>query len=354
MQSRLLWKLLGINLLVIGVAIVVVWLAIDYLAADYFMDLMKHYNISPIDTHQMFLEAVHRYLLWASVCALACAVVCSVVLTRKVLRPLSRMVEITRQIATGDYTARVQMASNDEVGKLARAFNRMAESLQRIEHLRRTLVMDVAHELRTPLTNVRGYLEALRDGVVPPSKEVFELLHEETLRLVTLVQNLLQFARAEAAQATLRRQTVVVQELIDHALDLFQSQFLAKNITVNTQFASDVDTVIADPEKLAQAIYNLIENAWQYTPSGGHVRITAARIPGALKLSIANTGEGIAQADLPFIFERFYRGEKSRSRAHGGAGIGLAIVKELIEAHGGRVGAESSARETRVWFTLPM
>jgi two-component system sensor histidine kinase BaeS len=354
MRIRLLWKLVGSTIPVIAVVMLVVWLAIDYLAADYFMTLMHEYNISPTDAHRMFLAAVHRYLLWASLGALVCAVLVSFVLTRKILAPLSRMTEVTRQIAAGNYTARIRSGTRDEVGQLAEAFNRMTDSLQRIERLRRALVMDVAHELRTPLTNLRGYLEALRDGVATPCRETFELLHEETLRLVTLVEDMLRLAKAEAARSTLRRQRVVLQDVIEHALDMLQPHFVAKEITVDTSGTSAVEVILADPDKLAQAVWNLLQNAWQYTPSGGTVRITTERAPAGLTLTVINTGEGIPQADLPFIFERFYRGEKSRSRERGGAGIGLAIVKELVEAHGGQVGASSSATETRVWFTLPV
>jgi signal transduction histidine kinase len=318
------------------------------------MVLMKQYNISPTNTHHMFLDAVHRYLVWASLSAMVLAVIFSFFLTRKVLRPLSQMTEITERIAAGDYTERVPLIARDEIGQLAAAFNRMTDSLRRIEHLRRTLVSDVAHELRTPLTNLRGYLEALRDGVASPSQETFELLHEETLRLVILVADLLDLTKVEAARTTLQKQRIVLQDLIDRDLEMFESQFVAKGISVKIQGINRLDSIMGDPDKLTQAMRNLFQNALQYTSPGGHVRITTEHIPGAIKLSVSNTGEGISQEDLPFIFERFYRGEKSRSRERGGAGIGLAIVKELIEAHGGQVGAETSANDTRVWFTLPV
>jgi signal transduction histidine kinase len=300
----------------------------------------------------MFLVAVHRYIAWASCFAVLCAMICSFVLTRKLLRPLSQITVISKQIASGNYSARVQLTSRDEVGQLAQSFNQMAESLQRIEHLRRTMVSDVAHELRTPLTNIRGYLEALCDGVVEPNTAAFELLHEETLRLVHLAEDLLQLTEADAARVTLRRREVVLQELIEQALDLFQPQFMAKEITVNTRLARR-DIVSVDPDKLTQAVRNVLHNAWQYTPCGGDVTIMVRAAAGSVTLSVVNTGEGISPADLPFIFERFYRGEKSRSRERGGAGIGLAIVKELIEAHGGSVGAESTPGTTRIWLTLP-
>jgi two-component system sensor histidine kinase BaeS len=353
MKSRLLWKLLGINILTIAVVILIVWLAIDYLASNYFMTLMKNYNISPTDVNQMFLDATHRSLIWATLATLTLAVILSFLLTRKVLTPLSQITATTKRIAGGNYESQVPISSNDEIGELAAAFNQMAESLQRVEQLRKSMVIDVAHELRTPLTNTRGYIEALRDKILPPSQETFELLHDETLRLVRLIEDLLQLARADASRGTLHQRKVNLQNLTSQALDIFQPKFAEREITVQAIISEVEGQVVADPEKLSQVLTNLFQNAWQYTPQGGHIRVFTERLPGKVKVVFANTGDGIAEKDLPFIFERFYRGEKSRSRDHGGAGIGLAIVKELIEAHGGEVGAENTPAETRIWFTLP-
>ena len=166
MRNRLIWKLLGINILIIGVVIIIVWLSIDYLAAGYFMTLMEKYHISPTSSHEMFVGAVHRYLIWASLGALVLAVALSFLIMKRILHPLTQMNEITRKIASGNYSASVPVKSHDEVGQLALAFNRMAESLQKIEQLRKTMMIDVAHELRTPLTNIRGYIEAFTDGIV--------------------------------------------------------------------------------------------------------------------------------------------------------------------------------------------
>ena len=354
MPGRLLWKLLGIHVLVIGLVILIVWLTIDYLAADYFMALMKQYKISPTDVHQMFLHAAHRYLLWASAAAFVFAVVLSLLLTRRVLHPLSRTIEMTTRISSGDYSARVHVRGGGEFAQLAAAFNRMADSLEAIEQLRKNMVVDVAHELRTPLTNIRGYLEALSDGVIPHSTSLFQSLHEETLRLVKLVDDLAQLARADAARLNLRRQPVSPRALVARALELARAQFDAKDIAVHLGEAGDGLEVMADPQCVAQAASNLLQNAWQYTPSGGTVTVATSTRPGEVELAFTNTGDGIAAHDLPFVFERFFRGEKSRSRDLGGAGIGLAIVRELIEAHGGRVGVRSSESETTVWFTLPV
>jgi signal transduction histidine kinase len=248
----------------------------------------------------------------------------------------------------------VPVTTQDEVGRLAAAFNRMAQSLQRIEQLRKTMIIDAAHELRTPLTNIQGYLEALVDGVVAPSKDTFDLLHEETLRLVHLVEDILRLAKADAARTDLHKAEINLSDLIVRVLQPFQHRFKNKEIRVETQFMDERRPLQADPEKLSQVITSLLENAWQYTPSGGSVRISTEVIPAKTRVVFANTGGELAEEDLPFIFERFYRGEKSRSREHGGAGIGLAIVKELIEAHDGHVGAEISRSEIRFWFTLPV
>ena len=354
MQKSLLWKLLGINALIIGFVIVIVWIAIDYLAASYFMTLMEKYNISPSSSHEMFVSSVHRYLIWASLGALILAVVFSFLLMRKVLGPLRQMTRITQEISLGDYSGEVPFSSRDEVGQLAAAFNRMAEGLRHIEQLRKTMMIDVAHELRTPLTNIRGYLEALTDGVVPATKETFGLLQEETLRLVSLVEDILRLAKADAARGHLDKIEIQPVDLILQELETFRPQFNAKQISWETQFKEGAHRLQADPERLSQVIHNLLQNALQYTPPGGNLRIFAESVSKEMRVVFANTGGVLAERDLPFIFERFYRGEKSRSREHGGAGIGLAIVKELIKAHNGNVGAEISGGETHIWFSLPL
>lgn len=354
MRNSLLWKLIGINILIIGFVIIIVWLSVDYLAANYFVSLMKQYNISPTTTHEMFLHSLHRYLIWATLAALVLALILSFLMTRRVLGPLTQMAEVTRKIAAGDYSSKVPIRSYDEVGKLGTAFNRMAESLQAIENLRKNLMIDVAHELRTPLTNIRGYLEALLDGVVPPSPENFQLLHEETLRLVDLVEKILRLARADAARTDLHMTEISMADLVDQALEAFRPQLEAKRIMVQCRMEDGRQPLQGDADKLSQVVGNLLQNAVQYTGPDGTVSIQAKAIPGELRITFANSGGELAQTDLPFIFERFYRGEKSRSRDHGGAGIGLAIVKELVEAHDGSVGADILDGDTRIWFSLPI
>lgn len=352
MQSRILRKLLLIIALVIMLAVVIVWFSIDLFAADYFSFLMEKYGLPKDEVQGLFLEAAHRYIIWAGFVAIMSAVLLSSLLIRRILGPLYQMGAITGRVAQGDYSERVRVTSSDEIGELAKSFNRMTDSLQRFEQLRETMVANVAHELRAPLTNIRGYLEALSDEVLPPSRKTFELLHDETLRLTALSNDLLTLSSVEAARATLRPKTINLREFFLHALDLFRVQFASKEIAVEIKFPDGADEVTADPHKLGQIVHNLLQNVWQYTPRGGQVCVSTEPLPGWTRVTFTNSGEGIAKEDLPFIFERFYRAEKSRSREYGGAGIGLAIVKELVEAHGGQVGAESSPAETRVWFML--
>lgn len=273
---------------------------------------------------------------------------------RRVLAPLSRMTVITREIAAGNFGARVPAAAKDEVGQLARAFNHMAASLEDIERLRRSLMVDVAHELRTPLTNIRGYLEALNDRVLPFSGETFDLLQHETGRLAALVEDVLQLARADAAHGRLDRQPEDIAELVRAAIDDHARAFEAKGLAVNLDLPPEPMPVPVDRRRLARVLRNLADNAARYSPAGGSVTVRLAAAGQSVHMDFINSAGRLVPADLPNLFERFYRGEKSRSRQHGGAGIGLAIVKEIVAAHGGQVSADLEGGRLRIRLTLPV
>ncbi|MDR3554230.1 MAG: ATP-binding protein [Syntrophobacteraceae bacterium] len=354
MKRSIPFKLLAINVPVIALAIIVLWLVLDTLTAAYFSTLMKEYGINPVDAHGMFIHSVHRYLVWTSAGALGLSALLSYILTRAALRPLYEVIRTIGLIAGGDYSSRVKAGSNDEIGDLAKAFNHMAESLQRVEQLRRNMVSDVAHELRTPLSNVRGYLEALQDGVVAPTPQTFDLLHEETLRLISLVESLLQLARADAARLRLDLEQTESAELVSQAFKRFEPEFRRKHINAKVDLDTGGGKILADREKLGRVLENLLQNGLRYTPENGAVVVGTQTEGKTLKFFVQNSGPGIEDKDLPFIFERFYRAEKSRSRDFGGTGIGLAIVKEIVEAHGGEVGVKSSQDTTLFWFTLPL
>jgi signal transduction histidine kinase len=354
MSRYLIVKLLAITVVVLVFAVAVVWLAIDTLAAGYFVTLMEKYHISPEPAHEMFVGSVHRYLVWAFLGALLLAVGLSYLMMRKVLGPLSRMTRLSRDIAAGDFSVRVAAESRDEIGQLAQAFNRMGAGLEQLESLRRSLMIDVAHELRTPLTNIRGYLEALQDGVLAPAPETLRLLMSETMRLATLVEDVLQLAKADAAKGRLQRESFDLGRAVAAAMEPFQNAFDRKRISIQVNSPPEPLRISADAKAVARILRNLTENAAQYAPSGSAVIVEIGAADGRAHLAFANPAGELSAEDLPLIFERFYRGEKSRSREHGGAGIGLAIVKELVAAHGGSVAADLAGGRLKIRITLPL
>lgn len=354
MRQRLLWKLLiGHIVPIFAIFTMVVWHAVDKRAAEYYRELSATFDITPLEAHDRFLEAIHHHMAWGVFVAMAFTLLFTYLLTTWVLHPLLQITAITKKVADGDYSERINVVSRYEGGQLADAFNHMAENLETIEQLRKNMVADISHELRTPLTNLRGYLEGLSDSVIPPTRETFQMLEQETLRLVNLVDDLQQLARADAAKAFLDCRRLSLHELLRQIMDLYQPNFLEKDIDVLWQLEPDSDQVMADRDKLLQAIRNLADNAWKYTPRNGIVTISAQHSAEGIKVVFSNSGAVIAEQDIPYLFERFFRADRSRSRDAGGAGIGLAIVKELVEAHGGSVGADSDVKGTRVWFTLP-
>jgi signal transduction histidine kinase len=352
-RRYLIVKLLAVNLIVAGFAVGVVWLSIDTLAAGYFVTLMEKYHISPEPAHAMFVESVHRYLAGSLAGAIGLAVLLSFLMNRRILGPLTRMNVVTEEIASGDFSTRVPVDTRDEVGQLARAFNRMAENLEKIERLRRSLMIDVAHELRTPLTNIRGYLEALNDGVLPPAPETLSLLQEETLRLADLVEDVLALARADAAGGRLKLAPVDLKTMIADVLAPFQPAIDKQRLALSIDAPASCPPIQADPDRLARVLRNLTDNAVRYAPPDSRVAVSIIADADGVTVEYANAAGDIRQDDLPFLFERFYRGEKSRSRHHGGAGIGLSIVKELVAVHGGEVYASLADGRIHIGFRLP-
>jgi len=353
MRRSLLWKLLTINLLVVGIAVVLAAVTIGQLADTIFTNLMQEFHIQVDVIHRLFVVAMARSLVLVSVVAAVVGLLLSVVLFRKLVRPVQSMMVMAERIAAGDYHARASASTSDEIGRLADSLNRMAAKLAELERLRKDLVANVAHELRTPLTNLQGYLEAIHDGIAPASAETIATLHEETMRLVRLVDALHELSLFDARLPRLTLAPVDISALIYRLVTLRGPDFASKRITVHTDVHVN-GPLQADPDLLTQALHNLLDNAAKYTPSGGEVSVQAVAERSSVRIAVANTGEGIAPEDLAYIFERFYRGEKSRSREWGGAGIGLSIVKEVAKVHGGQVGAESKPGQTTIWLALPL
>ncbi|MBM4464780.1 MAG: HAMP domain-containing protein [Chloroflexi bacterium] len=313
--------------------------------------------LGPADDPQRaaFLASINRALFLAAGVAGLAAVLLTVGLSRRILGPVETLTTAARRMERGDLSQRVEVQSEDEIGELASAFNAMADGLTRLEELRRNMVSDVAHELRTPLSNIRGYLEALRDGVVEPKREIIDSLYEEAMLLNRLVNDLQELALAEAGQLRLERRPVAAADLINRAMEAARAQAGANGIALRADLPADLPLVNVDPQRIGQVLGNLLSNALTHTPPGGEVVVVARPGESEVELDISDTGEGIPAEHLPYIFERFYRADRSRSRATGGTGLGLAIAKQLVEAHGGRIEVESEVgRGTLFTFTLPV
>ena len=270
-----------------------------------------------------------------------------------IARPLADVSAAARRVAGGDLGARVPRAAPDELASLVDSFNQMAAELEESERQRRDLIASAAHELRTPLTNLEGYLEAIRDGVIRPDRQTYESLLEETERLVRLAHSLDDLAAGDQASATGPTRSRSTWRRCSAQPWSWRARPSRRAGCAWSVAGASRCPARADPDQFAQVLANLLQNAARYAPAGGTVSLSAETRADTVLVSLANGGEAIPATDLPHLFERFYRVEKSRDRAHGGAGIGLAVVKQLVEGWGGRVGAESVPGLTRFWFSLP-
>lgn len=314
---------------------------------------LEDYSLATIESQ--FNTSVNRSLIIAIAVAGLVGLLLTFFLSRSILRPVDELISAARAMEKGDLSQRVTVRSKGELGELANAFNAMAEGLTRLEKLRQNMVTDVAHELRTPLSNVRGYLEALRDGVVEPTPETIASVYEEAMLLNRLVDDLQELALAEAGQLNLVRQPVNIQEVVEKAAQSLKAQADEKDVTVVIVLPDDLPLVEADAERLGQVLRNLLKNAILNTPSGGEITIQARTVDAQVEVSVEDNGLGISAEHLPYVFERFYRVDQSRARTTGGAGLGLAIVKQLVEAQGGQVEIDSQVNVgTRISFTSPI
>jgi len=339
-------------LLVTAVAGTVIAIGVLGVAQSTFNRLMLQAGQSAATARAMFDHSVLPVFIMAAAIAAAVSLLLASLLAIRLAGPLDDIARAARRVARGEYQARVQPKGPEELTSLADSFNQMAETLEQQERMRREFIVNAAHELSTPLTNLQGYLEALRDGVIAPSTQQFQSLHEEVDRLVRLSQSLNALAQDNSPNSERALETIDLVPAVRSAVELARSSFDGKAIRVQLHIPARL-SARAEPDQLAQVLANLLQNASRYTPDGGLVTVAAEARRSDVLVSVSNTGDGIPQDDLPHLFERFYRVDKSRDRASGGAGIGLAIVKQLVEATGGRVGAESQAGLTRFWFSLP-
>lgn len=288
-----------------------------------------------------FLGAVNRSALLSGLAAGIVAIGLGSLLFIQIIRPLRRLSAAALAIAGGDLSQRVHVRGRDEIGQVALTFNQMAEHLQRYAVERQNMIGDIAHELRTPLSVIQSNLEAMLDGVLPTTSEELSSLHQETLLLNRLITDLRTLSLAEAGQLHLDKHLIDLDPLVKQVVDRMRLRAEEKNMVLETHIAGELPQVQADPERLMQVITNLLDNALRYNPIGAHVTVGACASGNSVELSVCDNGTGVSPEDLPHLFERFWRAEKSRNRATGGSGLGLAIVKQLVEAHHGQVSVDT-------------
>jgi two-component system sensor histidine kinase BaeS len=283
------------------------------------------------------------------------AILAGVWLSWQITRPLARLRNAAEQFATGKLNTRVKVTSKDEVGRVGLAFNNMAGELQRQEGLRKQMVADIAHELRTPLSVMQVNLEAMNDELLPTSPEELDGLHHEVLRLSRLVEDLRLLSLADSGNLSLESEPVDVNALVETAVRRLKPQADARDIILGASLSQKPATISGDEDKLHQVLANLIANSLRYTPAGKRVDVAVQADRQWVTLQVGDEGPGIDPADLPVLFERFYKEDRARSRGESGSGLGLSIVKQLVELHGGEIQAAlPEAGGLEVTIRLPL
>lgn len=302
-----------------------------------------------------FIQRINNLLIFSGLSAGMVALLLGVLLSRTISRPIRELTRATHAVSEGDLSQQVPVRSKDEIGELTRAFNRMSAELSRSVNARRQMTADIAHELRTPLSLILGHAEAVHDGVLPPSRENFEIIREEAARLEHLVDDLRTLSLADAGELPLAPQVIAPEKLLQEVAALYQFQTQSRELSLILEVSPPLPEIEVDPGRMTQVLRNLLDNAVRHTPAGGSITLAAgATVDGEVELRVSDTGPGLRSADLVRIFDRFYRTDESRRRDEGGSGLGLAIARSIVLAHNGRIHAESEpGRGLSVMITLP-
>ena len=321
----------------------------------YLIPLRAQFEGSPRELQ--FIQRINRLLLYGALIGAAIALFLGIILSRSLTRPIRELTQATHAVSEGDLSQQVPVRSNDELGELAQAFNKMSSELSRSVNARKQMTADVAHELRTPLSLILGHAEAVHDGVLPPTRENFEIIREEATRLEHLVNDLRILSLADAGELSIQTQTIEPGRLLQDVASTYQYQAHRKNIALVLDIASSLPTVEVDPGRMTQVLTNILDNALRHTPEGGKIVLSARGTNQQVELAIQDNGPGLKKEDLERIFDRFYRTDVSRQRGEafsGGSGLGLAIARSIVQAHGGQISAASELGEgLRVIITLP-
>ncbi|HML35145.1 sensor histidine kinase [Sporomusa sphaeroides] len=374
-MNSIIYRITGLMFLAVAITVVL----LIYLANSQMTDLFQEYvTVQQMEMHrsmmthmspgghgqavmmgtseQNFLTSVHQSLIWVGVALLVAGLAASYALARSITIPLRKVSAAALEIERGNFAQKVPVTSKDEVGSLALIFNRMAETLDNNSKLRQQFLANIAHELRTPLAVIQGHLEGMIDGIIEPNQKQLTSLHEEAVRLSRLIKDLKDLSLAEVRQLSLEVRTVAVNQTIEQALYMLKPLADEKEITIEQSLMQGLPPITADADRICQIFYNLITNAIRYTATGGQVTVstglTKLEEQDWIKVTVADNGPGINTVDLPYIFDHFYRGDKSRDRKSGGTGLGLAIVKQLAEIHGGKVQVESTVGKGSAFYVL--
>lgn len=360
-------QLLVSQLSVLAVAIASLAIVSRLYTPRYFVVTLERMELRGVRVQQQvkgqllkgFEGAWVRGLFWSFVLGGASAGGASWWLSRRITKPLLRMESVTQQFAAGDFSSRVPPLEIPEFDRLGHSFNRMADDLEGVEQRRRELVGDLTHELRTPLTIVKGYLEGLADGAISPTPETYDRLANETERLRRLVNDLQELSKLESGYLPIHPQAVNIVPLVTQVCDRFADQLInSDQLKLTTEFSPDLLPVWGDPARIEQILVNLLSNALRHTKAGEvNVRVYTQATNDAklVWIAVSDTGEGIKKTDIPRVFERFWRADRSRDRISGGSGIGLAICRRLVELQGGTITATSEIGVGSTFtFSLPV
>ena len=336
------------------------WIVAAMVGPPLFREYLLRTGVPHASAEQVRAEQAYRYATALSVAvALGVAALTALVVTwylsRRLQRSIAEIASAATAVANGRYDIRVSPSGlGEDFQALTRAFNQMAQQLESVETTRRQLFGDLAHEIRTPVSVVEAYLEALEDDVNTLDADTIMMLREQARRLVRFSDDFAALAKAEEGRTKAMPTWIAPDYLISTALAAVADRYEAKNVALTSHIAADLPQVCADPQRLAQVLANLLDNALRHTPPRGQVDIVATADKHRLTVAVTDTGDGIAAEPLPHVFERFYRVDAARDREHGGAGIGLAIARALVDAHGGDITASSRGAGTGTTFTITL
>ncbi|KZE67139.1 hypothetical protein AWM68_04580 [Fictibacillus phosphorivorans] len=325
---------------IVLIAGLIIMFEVHYHITMFQRDVPEFQSIQPLTHH--FEKALLSSVLWTSIGAIILVCMISYVVAKNLSRPLVEMREAAEKMAKGKLEVRIETLGNDELNDLGNSLNLLASKLQLQETSRKNMTSDIAHELRTPLATIKSHLEAFEDGVFLPTSDRIHSLKEEIERLISLVQDLEHLTAMEAPEFSLNKKEANLNTIITKSMDAVAGAFVQKNVTLHSELQCNIELSI-DSKRIAQVLINLLSNALTYTPAGGKVNISTKTDNDSIFLSVKDTGIGIPKEEIEQVFERFYRGEKSRSREHGGSGIGLTIVKRIVQAHGGEIWINSES-----------